>query len=295
MSTSSSSLTPRMTTVSILTTSKCAAASARPARTASSASKRVSSRKRSGRSVSRLTVMRCRPAARSASARSGSSTPLVREREIPDGRLGGQQPHEGSARSVRSSGSPPVMRTRSTPALAKTSTRKPISSNVRMSFLGSQTYSASGMQYWQRRLQRSVTEIRRLRSRRPSVSKHRHPAPLCTVRDVPARRAGPGSGRQPPAPAAIISSQDPRPKARTAAPRRKRRGAKGSPQADAGGSGRSPVWMEAAHSAPRRKRRGAVGVPASGRRGAWGAAPSGGRRAAPSDQGSDDPGHSRYP
>jgi hypothetical protein len=50
---------------------------------------------------------------------------------------------------------------------------------------GSQTYSSSGMQYWQRKLQRSVTEMRRLRSGRPWRPAHRHQSAL-----PPARLAG---------------------------------------------------------------------------------------------------------
>src|SRR6478735_4471363 len=66
----------------------------------------------------------------------------------------------------RNRGSPPVRRTRSNPRPTNTRTSRSISSNERMSSRGSQTYSSSGMQYWQRRLQRSVTETRRLRSGR---------------------------------------------------------------------------------------------------------------------------------
>jgi hypothetical protein len=47
-----------------------------------------------------------------------------------------------------------------------TSVSVEISSNVSRSRRGSQTYSASGMQYRHRRLHLSVTEIRRLRSGR---------------------------------------------------------------------------------------------------------------------------------
>ena len=64
------------------------------------------------------------------------------------------------------------------------------------------------------------------------------------------------------------ASAQPTPGAHSA-PRRERRGAKGPPQADAGGSGdKKPRLMEASaqptpgvHSAPRRKRRGAKGPP----------------------------------
>ncbi len=76
-STSSSSLTSRMTTVSSLRPGKSGAATAIPSSTRSSSSNRVRFLKRSGRSVSRLTVSRWRPASRSAAACGASSTPLV--------------------------------------------------------------------------------------------------------------------------------------------------------------------------------------------------------------------------
>src|SRR5229473_1612199 len=71
-----------------------------------------------------------------------------------------------AGRSRRNSGSPPVRRMRSTPRLRKMSARALISSKWSRSSLGSHTYSASGMQYWQRKLHRSVTESRRFRSGR---------------------------------------------------------------------------------------------------------------------------------
>ena len=168
---SSSSLTPRITTVSILTLSNPAAAAAsRPRRTSAWRSKRVRALKRSGCKVSRLTVMRGRPAARSAEAWSASRMPLVVRARSRSAALPASIATR-SGRSVRSRGSPPVIRTLSVPSAAKTSTRRSISSKVRMSSRGSQTYSASGMQYWHRRLHRSVTETRRLASGRPSRSR----------------------------------------------------------------------------------------------------------------------------
>ena len=66
---SSSSLTPRMTTVSSLSPANPACRTASmPAQHAACSSRRVSARKRSGRRVSRLTVTRWRPAARRAAA-----------------------------------------------------------------------------------------------------------------------------------------------------------------------------------------------------------------------------------
>ena len=59
------------------------------------------------------------------------------------------------------SGSPPVTRTLVTPSCAAMRTARSSSSSVSISaWLRLQTPSA-GMQYWQRRLQSSVTETRR--------------------------------------------------------------------------------------------------------------------------------------
>ena len=77
-STSSSSFTRRMTTVLIFSRSNPAArAAAMPARTSACRSVRAMSRIRSGRSVSRLTVMRPRPARRNSLACFASSRPFV--------------------------------------------------------------------------------------------------------------------------------------------------------------------------------------------------------------------------
>ena len=58
------------------------------------------------------------------------------------------------------SGSPPVTRTLVTPSSRQASAKVSISSRVRM-WLLSWNWMSSGMQYWQRKLQRSVTEILR--------------------------------------------------------------------------------------------------------------------------------------
>ena len=63
-----------------------------------------------------------------------------------------------------------MRRKRSAPSARKTSTSAEISSKCRTSSRGSHSYSASGMQYSQRKLHRSVTDNLRLRSGRPSVS-----------------------------------------------------------------------------------------------------------------------------
>src|SRR5260221_3704960 len=69
--------------------------------------------------------------------------------------------------SRRTSGSPPVSRTSSTPISTKRRTSRSISSKARISARSSHGSPSAGMQYWQRKLQRSVTETRRSEIRRP--------------------------------------------------------------------------------------------------------------------------------
>src|SRR4051812_26634900 len=69
--------------------------------------------------------------------------------------------------SRRTSGSPPVSRTSVTPIAAITLTRRSISSKRRTSARSSHGSPSAGMQYWQRKLQRSVTDTRRSEMRRP--------------------------------------------------------------------------------------------------------------------------------
>ena len=170
MSVSSSSLYPRMTTVLILRGfSPLSTAASIPSSTSGRRSRRVSCLNRSRRSVSRLTVTRSSPALRSDSACFASNTPLV---VMLRSRTSGFAASRSttSVTSRRRSGSPPVSRTLSTPSSLKTSTRSPICSTVRMSSRGNQTYSSSGIQYWQRRLHLSISETRRLLRGRPNVS-----------------------------------------------------------------------------------------------------------------------------
>src|SRR5260370_34522519 len=168
---SSSSLTPRITTAfSLIFPSPAWRAATIPAITSAWRALFANARIRSGRKVSRLTVTRCRPAARRAAAWVASSSPLVviarsvirASRAISATRVG---------RSWRSNGSPPVSRTFVTPSPANTGTSRAISSNVRIDARGNHTYSSSGMQYRHRMLQRSVTETRRLASGRRRASR----------------------------------------------------------------------------------------------------------------------------
>ena len=71
----------------------------------------------------------------------------------------------------RSSGSPPVKRTSRMPSCSTPMrTSRAISSSVRTSTLGSQSRPSGGMQYEQRRLQRSVSDTRRSVATRPCRS-----------------------------------------------------------------------------------------------------------------------------
>ena len=69
-------------------------AAARPARTFSSPSRRVSSRKRPGSSVSSETFSRRSPASKSAWACSASRMPLVVRPDVANAADGDEQPHE---------------------------------------------------------------------------------------------------------------------------------------------------------------------------------------------------------
>src|SRR5215207_5105047 len=69
--------------------------------------------------------------------------------------------------SRRTSGSPPVSRTSLTPISAITRTTRAISSKLRISSRSSHGRPSAGMQYWQRKLQRSVTDTRRSEMRLP--------------------------------------------------------------------------------------------------------------------------------
>ena len=67
-------------------------------------------------------------------------------------------------------GSPPVTLIDRTPSPTKMPSSRVDSSNVRISLFGSQASPSAGMQYVQRKLQRSVTETRRSSAIRPNES-----------------------------------------------------------------------------------------------------------------------------
>ena len=114
----SSSLTPRITTVSILKPGNVSTAASMPASTRGSSSNRASLTKRSRCSVSRLIVSRCRPARLRSCTAGASSTALV---VIARSRIAVLRASRSTraGRSRRSSGSPPVSRTLSTPKCKK--------------------------------------------------------------------------------------------------------------------------------------------------------------------------------
>ncbi len=135
----------------------------------------------SGSSESMLMFTRSRPAWRSSSATSRNVAPLVvidrsglwpaSGDELSAGTRSCASFDTSTGRCARTVGSPPVRRR---PSTSKRSTkmreRRSISSNVRTSLRGTHCIPSSGMQYVQRKLQRSVTEMRRSRIVRPNGS-----------------------------------------------------------------------------------------------------------------------------
>ena len=131
----------------------------------------------SSSSESRLTVIRCSPASARGAARARSADPLVvsvRSTLLSSVVRSGARVRISSGRSRRTSGSPPVMRSLWTPSPTKIEASRVISSNDSTCSLGrnakSRPNTSAGMQYGQRKLQRSVTEIRRSRNARPKRS-----------------------------------------------------------------------------------------------------------------------------
>src|SRR3954471_21261858 len=144
-------------------------ASSRPASTLSSASRRVSSAKRVWLSESSETLMRLRPASTSGPASRSRRTPfVVSERSSTPGITASIRTRSGRSRRIR--GSPPVSRTSETPIAASRRTSRAVSSNVSTSSRGSHCSPSAGMQYVQRKLHLSVTEMRTLSICRPQLS-----------------------------------------------------------------------------------------------------------------------------
>ena len=131
-----SSLTPRMTTALILSDAKPARSAAAMAASTVSTSPRPPDIARNvfASSVSRLSVMRERPAVRSASTFSASRLPfVVIARSDAPGIAASWRTSSG--RSRRSSGSPPVRRSLRTPRPTKMRDRRSISSKRNRSAL----------------------------------------------------------------------------------------------------------------------------------------------------------------
>jgi hypothetical protein len=124
---------------------------------------RVISKKRSCCSESMETLKRLMPASTSAAASRSSRKPfVVTARSSSSGTAARAAARRGNSR--RTSGSPPVRRTERMPICASRRTTRSISSNDRTAARSSHGSPSAGMQYWQRKLQRSVTDTAGRRS-----------------------------------------------------------------------------------------------------------------------------------
>ena len=164
-STTASSLTSGRGTALILIRSNpaCFAASM-PSNTLGKTSRRVTSLNKAGSMVSKLMFKRSKPASLSCRAWLANKTAFVviATSEIPTTFFSMSTRTDNCERTR---GSPPVKRIRSTPSGAKTLTRRVICSKFSRSRCG-KNFTDSGMQYWQRILQRSVTLIRKFECNR---------------------------------------------------------------------------------------------------------------------------------
>ena len=162
-----------------------AAAAFRPASTASRRSRRVRSMNRACDRVSSEIVTRSSPAAASAPARSASPTALV---VIAISGRGASAATASTidSRSRRTSGSPPVMRTRRTPRDSTAiRTSRTSSAPVSRPAAGVSATPSAGMQYLHRNEHLSVTDRRRSVATRPNRSSN----------SGTSGRAGAGPGR----------------------------------------------------------------------------------------------------
>src|SRR3954467_12780644 len=140
----------------------------KPRITRGSASRRVISKKRSRCSESSETLKRLTPAAtRSAASRSSRKPLVVIERSSTWGRSIAAR----RGKSRRTSGSPPVSRRSRTPIRASSAPSRSSSPNRGTPARRSHGSPSAGMQYWQRKLHRSVTETRTSRMGRPWPSR----------------------------------------------------------------------------------------------------------------------------
>src|SRR5262245_427991 len=161
---------PRSTTMlSLIGSSPARSAASADATGSSPKSRRAIAIMRSGSKLSTLMFTRSRPASRISDESAGSRTPFVDS---------AMSLISGTARSIRINswicgrivGSPPVIRRRRNPSGASWRTTAVISSYERISDFGSHGIPSAGMQYTQRKLQRSVTEMRRYSIERPNWS-----------------------------------------------------------------------------------------------------------------------------
>ena len=155
----SSSLKPPISTAFSLIFSKPASSAAsRPFQAISSEPQREIAAYFLLSSVSRLMFTRRTPASFKGRASSGRSVPLVvmQSSWIPSRAAASAQ---SSTMSRRTRGSPPVIRSLRMPSPAAASIAR--SSSSRLSSSGQFATPSAGMQYRQRRLQRSVTDTRR--------------------------------------------------------------------------------------------------------------------------------------
>mmetsp|Transcript_48773 Transcript_48773/g.136488 ORF Transcript_48773/g.136488 Transcript_48773/m.136488 type:complete len:265 (-) Transcript_48773:321-1115(-) len=168
----SSSLTPRINTQFTLSR-KCSSCDATSSsvwntRACHASGLRVINGNLAATSVSRLRLMFRTPAARSCGKNRDSRTPfVVIPRDNGSGRPALSSPRSSTmrAKSPRTVGSPPVSRTLRTPRPTNKRTRRRNSSAVRASPPGVGMWNvsspSSGTQYWQRKLHRSVRDMRR--------------------------------------------------------------------------------------------------------------------------------------
>src|SRR4051794_21302208 len=175
----SSSVKPRIATALTLIgwTSGCAARASRPRSTCGRASRRVISKNLSRCSESIETLTRSTPASTSAAASRSSRYPLVvTERSFSPSSADSIDTSRGKSR--RTSGSPPVKRRSPTPIDTNSRTSRWTSSKVRIAERSSHGSPSAGMQYWPRKLQRSVTGTRRAPIRLPCPSKSGSRTPI---------------------------------------------------------------------------------------------------------------------
>ena len=157
----SSSLKPRIMTQLIFTESKPALVAIRiPSSTESRLSRRVMRLNFSGTSVSRLILICETPASRSWRAFCCNRTPFVESANVLKPAIPDNEAHSSST-PVRTSGSPPVSLIFRTPRPTNITASRSISSKESKWILGVRGMPSAGMQYRQRRLHRSVIEIRR--------------------------------------------------------------------------------------------------------------------------------------